>query len=108
MKTFDEFREALTESQKEQIIRHFHEIYDCNELTQHEFKIAYLAYLWKNGQVINNQGVNLEIINAQALGVDLHRDYEISFEGGDEMNSGGVNLDITYDYYSFDKFFDLV
>jgi hypothetical protein len=103
MKTLTQFKSELSETEKEQLIGHFDEIYVCSQLDDHEYKMAYLAYLWKNGRVINdmNEG-HAEIINEKELGVELFRDYEITVEA-DETEQGGVNLDLMYDFYRFDE-----
>ena len=108
MKTLNQFKESISEIQKEQIVRHFDEIYVCGNLSDHEYKVAYLAYLWKHGRVINdmNEG-HVEIVNEKELGVELFRDYEISIEAGD-FDQGGVNLNLTFDFYGLDKLKELV
>lgn len=45
MKTFTQFKESFNVRQKEQLVRHFDEIYVCKSLTNREFKMVFLAYL---------------------------------------------------------------
>ena len=107
MKNYLSFKNEMTQVIKKALIVHFNEIYVCSKLEEHEIKIAYLAYLWKNGQVINEPGYIVEILNEKEHGVDLHKDYEITVEAGPDEN-GGVNLDLMYDFYRFDELMELV
>lgn len=100
MKNFTTFQKELSDSQKNAILTHFNEIYECTELKHHEMKMIFLAYLWKNGQIAQDQDGFVCMLGEH--GVDLFEDYEITFEGG-EGNEGGVNLNLFYDYYSFEK-----
>lgn len=95
--TFTQFKEQLTPTQLEKILLHFDSIYECSALSDHELKMSYLAYLWKNKEVVLDD-FGYEIPNAVNLGIDVFSDYEITFEDED---SGGVNLGVMYDYYSF-------
>ena len=102
--TFTQFKEQLTSTQLEKLLAHFDSIYECKALGNHEFKIAYLAYLWKNKKVIlGNQGY--DIPDAKALGIDVFSDYEITFEDED---SGGVNLGVLHSYYLINELEELV
>jgi hypothetical protein len=104
--TFNQFREQLTESQLKKLLSHFDAIYECESLGEHELKITYLAYLWKNNQVVITD-FGYEIIDPEKLGIDVFKDYEITFEQ-DPEDAGGVNLGITYDYYNFIELFEIV
>ena len=48
-----------------------------------------------------------DILNAEAFGVDVNTDYEISFEAGED-GEGGVNLGVLHDFYVFQKLEELV
>lgn len=106
MLKFDQFRDQLTENQLKDLLTHFNEIYECEHLNEHELKICYLAYLWKNNQVILTY-FGYEIIDDRNLGIDLMKDYEITFEL-DQEDAGGVNLGVTYDYYNFIQLFEII
>jgi hypothetical protein len=95
--TFTKFKDQLTPTQLEKLLVHFYGIYECTVLSEHEFKICYLAYLWKNKELVLNE-FGYEIPNASALGIDVFKDYEITFEDEDP---GGVNLGVLHDYYIF-------
>ena len=41
--------------------------------------MCYLAYLWKNKQVVLTE-IGYDILKAEALGIDVDADYEIAFE----------------------------
>ena len=96
--TKQEFINNLSEEQKQSIVNHFDTIYECSELTNHEYKITYLAWLWKKEEVYSCEDGSWTLPEDIA-DVDI-MDYEITIE---DETSGGVNLDVTYDYYNFDK-----
>lgn len=107
MYNLEEFKNQLSEEQKSNLIIHFNEIYELEELTEHELKISYLAYLWKNKQVVLIDEMGYDVLNSKSLGIDVHIDYEISFEAG-EGGEGGVNLAIMYEFYYFDILMTLI
>lgn len=107
MYNLEEFKNQLSEEQKSNLIIHFNEIYELEELTEHELKISYLAYLWKNKQVVLIGDMGYDVLNSKSLGIDVHIDYEISFEAG-EGGEGGVNLSIMYEFYYFDILMTLI
>lgn len=88
----------LTAVQNEELLQHFNTVYECNELSETENKIIYLAWLWKNGHVFTLGEGWLQFDETQA-GVTLG-DYEITFES---EPSGGANLSLFYDYYGLEK-----
>lgn len=101
MKNYNTFKESISQEQANELVKHFNEIYECNALSEHEYKIAYLAYLWKHGKVVSDNGFfDVE----KGLGVSI-MDFELTFE---IEQSGGVNLDLTRDYYQIDKLIKLV
>ena len=104
---FETFKSGLTDEMKKPLIKHFDEIYICDKLDDRELKMTYLAYLWKNGRVVTSPAEAMEIIDEKELGVKLHEDYEITIEAEPE-GQGGVNLDLTYDFYRFDELFVLL
>jgi len=97
--TLNQFKEQLTENQLKNLLLHFDAIYDCKQVDEREIKMCYLAYLWKNNQVVLNE-LGYDIPNANELGIDLFEDYEIAFEAGED-EGGGVNLGVLHDYYVF-------
>ncbi len=101
MKNYETFKESISQEQASTLLKHINEIYECTELSDHEYKIAYLAYLWKHGKVTSDNGF---FVIEQGHGVST-MDYELTFE---VEQSGGVNLDVTRDYYQLDKFMELV
>lgn len=103
--TFSQFKEQLNPAQLDKILVHFNDIYECAKLEDHELKICYLAYLWKNKEVVFNE-FGYEIPNAAALGIDVEADFTITFE--DEDAAGFVNLGLLHDYYVFIKLEELV
>ena len=103
IQTFSTFNSNLTPNEKEQLLHYFDDIYECNELSDHEYKISYLAYLWKNNCVyLTDSGY--EIANEKELGI-TPMDYEITFEA---ESSSGVNLSVMYSFYGIDRLMDLV
>ena len=103
--TFNDFKKQLTKKQLTSILTHFNEIYECTQLEEREFKMCYLAYLWKNKQVVLTE-IGYDILNAKALGIDVDADFVISFESEDAV--GFVNLGILHDYYIFQTLEGLV
>ncbi len=93
---YNTFKQNITGELNEKLLAHFNNVYECSKLEEHELKIAFLAYLYINDNMYTD-GVSLDI--PSGLGVEW-ADYEISFEGG-EGCGGGVNFDITYDFYDF-------
>jgi hypothetical protein len=101
MKNYNTFKESISQEQDIAIVKHFNEIYQCNVLSEHEYKIAYLAYLWKHGKVVSDNGFfDVE----KGLGVSI-MDFELTFE---IEQSGGVNLEITKDYYQLVRLMELL
>ena len=103
---FNEFKKQLTKKQLTSILTHFNEIYECTHLEEREFKMSYLAYLWKNKQVVLTE-MGYDILNAEAFGIDVNADYEISFEAGED-GAGGINLGVLHDFYVFQRLEELV
>jgi|SRR5690554_1888011 len=98
-----EFETQLDKSKLAQLIQHFDSIYFCENLSEHEKNIIYLAYLWKNKRV-HNEGDGFIFIDDSIRDVsDI--DFELTFE---VEESGGTNLNITYDYYYFDDLMKIV
>jgi len=97
------FKTTLNPEKEAALLLHFNTIYECNALSEHEYKIAYLAFLWKNGFVYTDTNENRFIIKEET-GVDEF-DYELTFEVDE---SGGSNLDITYDFYDFNKMMEII
>ncbi len=96
MKTKEQFINKLTAEQKQSLHEHFDTIYECPVLTDHEYKIAYLAWLWANGKVYD-AGDHDFFIKEEETGMSM-ADFEITFEDGYEH--GGINLQYLYDYYT--------
>ena len=101
MKNYEKFKESMSQEQVDKIVKHINEIYECAELSEHEYKIAYLAYLWKHGKVTGENGF-FDIENGHGVSI---MDYELTFEA---ETSGGVNLDVTRDFYEIDELIKLV
>ena len=95
---YEEFKKGLSGKTMEKAVQHLDRIYECSELGEHEMRILYLAWLWKNEEVYCSEG-GYEINNENEKGIDI-MDYELSFEV-EESEAGGVNLGITYDFYEF-------
>lgn len=102
--TFNQFKDQLTPTQLEKLLEHFDGIYECTEIGDHELKMSYLAYLWKNNEVVLYD-FGYEIPNAATLGIDVFKDYEITFEDEDP---GGVNLGVLHSYYVIHELEELV
>lgn len=92
----EQFISTLTPDQKQTIHEHFDTIYECPVLIDHEYKIAYLAWMWANGKVYDTSDHDLHF-NEEEAGVSM-KDYEITFE--DDYEQGGINLRIIHDYYN--------
>jgi len=84
----------LTADQTEALIKHFDAIYECHELSETEYKIIFLAWLWAKNYV-KDLGDGFLIFDEAEAGVPLS-DYEITFEA---ESSGGVNLNLIHSYY---------
>ena len=96
-----ELKNKLQETQKEKLIAHFNEIYECHELGEHEYNIIYLAWMWANGYVEEDEfGGFFDDAETDVT----YYDYEITFE--DE--SGGMILDFFYHFYELDKIMELM
>lgn len=95
--------QTLTAEQKKALLQHFNTIYECEELSETENKIIYLAWLWKEGYV-KSVSDGPRIFDEIEAGVPLTY-YEITFE---DENSGGINLDLTYDFYEIDKIIEII
>ena len=94
---------SISLEKKQALLNHFDNIYECNELTEYEYKMIYLAWLWAKGFVFDI-GDEHHIFEEDKAEVSIS-DYEINFE---DDPPGGVNLNLLYDYYSFDKIIDLM
>lgn len=94
-----QFIDSLTPQKQQTLHEHFDTIYECPVLSEHEYKIAYLAWLWANGKVYD-AGNHDFYINEEEAGVSM-TDYEITFE--DDYEHGGINLQLLYDYYGMNQ-----
>jgi len=101
--SYQEFMAVLDDNKKQNILRHFNTIYECNELGEHELNIAYLAWLWKEGYVYVDES-GMSYYAEEETGMDCMA-FEITIESED---SGGVNLDIMHDFYRFYKLMELL
>jgi len=107
IKTLKQFCSSFPSEKASTFVSHFDKIYECSSLEEHELKIIYLAYLWKNGRVQLMDDFGQTIVDPEELGVNEYTDYEISFECG-EGEGGGVNLSVLYEFYDFEKLMELV
>ncbi|MFW6272223.1 MAG: hypothetical protein ACOC2U_00370 [bacterium] len=98
-----ELKNKLQETQKEKLLAHFNEIYECHELGEHEYNIIYLAWLWADGFVIKDEYGSMLDNSVKDVG---YNDYEITFEDGE--GGGGMNLDYFYVFYQLDKIMELM
>jgi hypothetical protein len=92
-----ELKNQLTDSQKARLLNHFDSIYECPELGEHEYNIVYLAWMWANGYIHEDEFGSM--FDDSLTDVDLD-DYEITFEDGE---GGGMNLNLFYDFYQLDE-----
>jgi len=92
MKKKAELKNELTDKQKSELLLHFKTIYECSELTDHEYNIIYLAWMWANGFVDESMGGFFDDTETDVT----YDDYEITFEDG---VGGGMNLDFFYNFY---------
>jgi hypothetical protein len=99
--TKERFIETLSAEQKNRVCAHIDTIYECQELTDHEFKIIYLAWLMGEGKVKWTEQI---IISDYDVEFD-ENDYEITFESDDH---GGLNPDIIRDYYDLDEIYRIL
>ena len=104
MKTVKEFIQELSSSKKDELLRHFNDIYECEKLTDHENNIIFLAWLWDNGYVHQDEEGGFPFIDETETGLPFET-YEITFEDEDP---GGVNLGLTYIYYELNKIIDII
>lgn len=104
------FSVQLTKEEKQLLLTHFNTIYECQELTEHEYKMIYLALLWANGFVYRLEN-GFAFFDEERAGIRYDA-YEISFEDGvygvDGYGAGGMNLDLTYGYYDIDEIINLM
>ena len=89
---------SLSTEQKQALLEHFNTIYECPSLSDHEYSMIYLAWMKADSFLYRTPEGCLEF-DGQKAGVP-ESDYEITFE---DDYSGGVNLDVTWDYYDLDK-----
>ena len=95
--------QSLTAGQSEALVKHFDTIYECNELSETEYKIIYLAWLWAKDYV-KDFGNGFLIFDEAEAGVPLS-DYEITFES---ESSGGINLNLMNQYYNIDEIIEIL
>jgi hypothetical protein len=103
MKNKEEMINQLSTEQKNALIKHFDEIYECDALDQHEYKMIWLAWLWANGH-IHTLDSGQRVFDEKVAGVPLS-DYEITIE--DEV-SNGINLDVLYHFHGLDRIIDIL
>lgn len=101
----EQFLNGLTATQRANSLAIFNQIYVCHELTSREENILYLTYLWKNDFVLEGPS-GLKDFHPAVMDVTL-TDFELTIElpVGDE---GGMNLDITYDFYGIEDLIKMV
>jgi hypothetical protein len=88
---------SINPEQELALVKHFNSIYDCNQLSEHEYRMIYLAWMWNSGIVYRLDNW-FHTFEENEAGVALN-DYEVTIE--DEM-TGGVNLDLMYSFYDID------
>jgi hypothetical protein len=88
---------SINPEQELALVKHFNSIYDCNKLSEHEYRMIYLAWMWNSGIVYRLDNW-FHTFEQNEAGVPLN-DYEVTIE--DEM-TGGVNLDLMYSFYDID------
>jgi hypothetical protein len=98
MKTKNEIIAGLSQEQIQALVQHFNNIYECPALSDHEHKMIYLVRMKADGILYRTSEGILEF-DPHIAGVS-YSDYEITFE---DDNSGGVNLDLTWDFHDLDK-----
>lgn len=99
----DTLIQSLTTEQSDALVKHFDAIYECNELSETEYKIIYLAWLWAKDYV-KDIGDGFLFFDEAEAGVPLS-DYEITFES--EI-SGGMNLNLMHQYYNIDEIIEIL
>lgn len=92
----------LSAAQEREMLQHFNSIYECTKLTDHEYNIIYLAWLWSNGHIIEDDSVSMLDDSVTDVKMD---DYEITFEADE---GGGINLDFFYVFYQLDRIMELM
>jgi len=97
-----ELKNQLSESQRTQLLTHFNSIYECSQLGEHEYNIVYLAWMWANGYINEDEFGSMFDYSVTDINLD---DYEITFEDG---VGGGMNLNLFYDFYQLDKVIELM
>ena len=100
--TLDYVIDHLTDDQKHKLLSHFNTIYECRQLSDHEYKIIYLAWLWANGFVYKDEN-GMSMIDENTSDLPLNA-FEITFEAEE---SGGVNLELSRMYYDLDEIIPL-
>lgn len=98
--SMSDFLKTLNSEKEKRMLEHFSAIYECSVLSEHEYKIAYLAWLWGKGYVYGSVD-EMFYFNENETGIDL-MEYELTIEVEEEF-AYGANLNITYDFYGFDK-----
>ena len=94
--------EELDDVQKVNLLKHFNTIYECKQLTINEFNMIHLAWLWDNGFVVEVNNGLPEI--SHRLNIPFNT-YELTFE---VEEAGGVNLNVTYEYYELDQIIKII
>ena len=97
MITIKDLKAQFAPKTTDSIIKHFDEIYETTELSDHEWNMVYLAWLLCKGHVSVTDFSSLEFDSKQ-ITLD-EKAYEITFEG----SSGGFNYELLYDYYEMEK-----
>jgi hypothetical protein len=104
MKSLNEIINDLTAKQRQKLIIHFNEIYECNKLQKMEFNIIHLAWLWMNGYVYRDED-GFAWLDDGKPGVPSMNNFEITIE---DEQTGGVNLDLTYDYFYIEEIIEIL
>ena len=100
--TLDHVIDSLSGEQKKKLVEHFDSIYECSELSDHEYRIIYLAWLWANGFVYREEN-GMSIIDEKNSDLPLNA-FEITFE---DEKPAGVNLDLFYSLYGIDRIIEI-
>lgn len=93
---------ALDENKLADILIHFNSIYNCRVLGEKEMNLVWLS--WVHGKGLLHVSESLIIYPFREVEFEP-KDYEISDEN---ETSGGINLELTMNFYQLDKLYEEV
>ena len=105
----EEFIKSLSEEKKAILLQHFNGLRKkkLKKLSKDEYKIIYLAWMWKTGMVTKAPGDEFHAFNAAETGISIS-DYEDIYYWEGIWFPGSNHLESIHIQYEFDRLMEIL